>query len=62
MKEGGAAEAKDPRLIAAICAAIAAYRGEAAESGIRVRKIERAAGRRTAWNLAGLNEAMDSRR
>jgi hypothetical protein len=53
----------DARTMTAIMAAIAAYEGgEAASCELVVRKINRTAGPRTAWNLAGLGEAIDSRR
>ncbi|MDR3296284.1 MAG: OadG family protein [Clostridiales Family XIII bacterium] len=53
----------DPRTLAVITAAVAAYESEnAGGGGIMIRKISRAAGPRTAWNLAGLQEVIDSRR
>ena len=60
-RDGGGA-VTDMELIAVICAAAAAYEEDAAGNCVWVRKIDRSAGRRTAWNLAGLREVIDSRR
>jgi len=49
-------------LIAVITAAIAAFEGSAAMSGLVVRKISRISGETTAWSSAGLMECIDSRR
>jgi hypothetical protein len=58
----GGAEAPDSLLAAVIAAAIAACEeGGGAAGGLKVRKIDRTAGPRTAWNLAGLREVIASR-
>jgi hypothetical protein len=59
--EGGAEQAGD-LLAAVLAAAVAAYEeGGGVTDGLRVRKIDRTAGPRTAWNLAGLREVIASR-
>jgi hypothetical protein len=53
----------DARIAAVIAAAVAAYQGggAAAARDIVYRKIDRAAGPRTEWNLAGLREILENR-
>jgi hypothetical protein len=51
----------DTELAAVITAAVMAYRSETAVCDIVYRKIDRTAGPRTAWNLAGLREVLTSR-
>jgi hypothetical protein len=53
--------ASDAELAAVIAAAVTAFRNEGAAGGVIYRKIDRTAGPRTAWNLAGLREALASR-
>jgi hypothetical protein len=52
----------DAELAAVIAAAVAAY-GDGGDAACELvyRKIDRAAGPRTAWNLAGLREVLASR-
>jgi Na+-transporting methylmalonyl-CoA/oxaloacetate decarboxylase gamma subunit len=49
-------------LIAVLMAAIAASSGDAAASNLKIRKIQRISGYSTAWNAAGVNDCIDSRK
>ena len=51
----------DTELTAVIAAAVMAFRSETAACDIVYGKIDRAAGPRTAWSLAGLREILASR-
>jgi hypothetical protein len=51
----------DGEVIAAVSAAIAAYEEETTFDGFTYRKLNRTAGARTAWNLAGNRETIESR-
>jgi hypothetical protein len=51
----------DAELAAVLAAAVAAYESDAARCDIVYRKINRTAGPRTEWNLAGLREVLASR-
>ncbi|MDR0424123.1 MAG: hypothetical protein LBH39_01460 [Clostridiales Family XIII bacterium] len=55
-------EVRETRLLAAIAAAIAAFEEARPGCDVVVRKINRIAGPRIAWNTAGLREVIDSRR
>ena len=47
--------------IAVISAAVAAYEAEQYTQTLYIRKLNRAAGARPAWGVAGTNEAIDAR-
>ena len=49
-------------LVAVLMAAIAASEGTEFVNKLRISKISRIAGSRPAWNIAGSNECLDSRR
>jgi hypothetical protein len=51
----------DAEVVAVIAAALAAYQSEGVARDIVYRKINRTAGPRTEWNLAGLREVLASR-
>jgi hypothetical protein len=51
----------DAELTAVIAAAVAAYESDAVRCDVVFRKIDRTAGPRTEWNLAGLREVLVSR-
>lgn len=52
-----------PELIAVITAAIAAFEGQAANTGnLIIRKISRVSGQTTAWGTAGSSDAIGSRK
>jgi hypothetical protein len=57
-----AAAEEDEYLPAVIAAAIAAYEAEQFVQTLAIRKINRAAGIRPAWGVAGTAEAIDVRR
>ena len=56
------AEASQNELIAVVTAAINAFEGGRAFSNLVVRKINRTAGPALAWNVAGQQDAIDSRK
>lgn len=69
--EGGSAEGCEAEglsdklsdeIIAVIAAAVAAYGGEQYRQALYIRKLDRSAGVRPAWGIAGTNEAIDVRR
>lgn len=49
-------------LIAVLMAAIAASSGSELASNLKIRKIQRISGSNTAWNSAGVNDCIDSRK
>ena len=61
---GGTSPAIDAsqEIIAVIMAAIAASSGSGSASNLKIRKIQRISGSNTAWNSAGVNDCIDSRK
>ena len=57
-----ASGAEADELIAVIAAAISAYEAEQYRQTLYIRRIDRTAGVRPAWGVAGMNEAIDMRR
>ena len=49
-------------LVAVIAAAISAYEAEQFNQTLYIRKLDRTAGVRPAWGVAGMQEAIDMRR
>ena len=66
VNEGAAAAcevgAADDELIAVIAAAISAYEANQYRQTLYIRKLDRTAAIRPAWNVMGMNEAIDTRR
>jgi hypothetical protein len=57
-----AADTPDDEIAAVIAAAIAAYEAEQYKQTLYIRKLNRTAGARPAWGVAGMTEAIDTRR
>ena len=59
---GVAGAAGTDELVAVIAAAVGAYESEQYRRTLSIRKLDRAAGARPAWGVAGMQEAIDMRR
>jgi len=58
----GAQTINNDELIAVIAAAVSAFESEQFVQTLRISKINRTAGTRPAWGVAGTSEAIDARR